>query len=126
MHCKFNFFSALVVVLFLFSADNLNIMSGYLPQLTRPSRSGDSRSQARCEVHDMEVQGNRSHSEQRKEFTQDKTSQMSVSSLLEWQVTTAAGLRDKEEKLRMTMGLADRQKYKIDELRKSKEVLGTY
>ena len=100
-------------------------MSGYLPQLIRPSRSGDSRSQARCEVLDMEEQVNRSQSDQRREFTQDKKSQMSVSSLLEWQVTTAAGLRDKEEKLRMTMGLADRQKYKIDELRKSKEVLGT-
>jgi len=70
----------------------------------------------------MEEQVNRSQSEKRKDSTQDK---MSVTSLLEWQVSTAAGLRDKEEKLRMTMGLADRQKYKIDELRKSKEVLGT-
>ena len=74
----------------------------------------------------MEEQVNRSQSDQRREFTQDKMGQMSVSSLLEWQVTTAAGLRDKEEKLRMTMGLADRQKYKIDELRKSKVVLGTF
>ena len=101
-------------------------MSGYLPQLIRPSRSGDSRSQARCEVLDMEEQVNRSQSEQRKDSTQDKMSQMSVTSLLEWQVSTAAGLRDKEEKLRMTMGLADRQNYKIDELRKSKEVLCRY
>ena len=100
-------------------------MWGFLPQLIRPSRSGDSRSQARCEVLDMEEQVNRSQLEQRKDSTQDKMSQMSVTSLLEWQVSTAAGLRDKEEKLRMTMGLADRQKYRIDELRKSKEVLGT-
>ena len=48
----------------------------------------------------------------------DMMRQMSVSSLLERQVTTAAGLRDKEDKMGMTMGLADRQKYNIEELRK--------
>ena len=100
-------------------------MSGFLPQLTRPSKSGDSRSQARCEVLDMEEQENRSHSVLRRDLSQDKMGQMSVSSLLEWQVATAAGLRDKEEKLKMTMGLADRQKFKIEELRKYREALGT-
>ena len=75
----------------------------------------------------MEDQENRrSHSELQRDLSQDKTGQMSVSSLLEWQVTTAAGLRDKEEKLKMTMGLADRQKSKIEELRKSREALGTF
>ena len=102
-------------------------MFGSLPQLTRPSRSGDTRSQARCESLNMEDQENRrSHSELQRDLSQDKTGQMSVSSLLEWQVTTAAGLRDKEEKLKMTMGLADRQKSKIEELRKSREALGTF
>ena len=66
-----------------------------------------------------------SHSGLRRDLAQDKMGQMSVSSLLEWQVATAAGLRDKEEKLKMTMGLADRQKFKIEELRKSREALGT-
>ena len=50
---------------------------------------------------------------------------MSVSSVLEWLVSAAAGLIDKEEKLNMTKCLTDKQKYKIEELRKSKGALGT-
>ena len=60
------------------------------------------------------------NSEIRGDLFQDKTCQISVSSLLEWQVTATAGLREKEEKLEMTMGFADRQKSKIEELEKLK------
>ena len=48
-----------------------------------------------------------------------------MSSLMQWQVNTAAGLRDKEEKLKMTNSLADRQKIKIEFLRKEIEMVGT-
>merc|ERR1719186_2331144 len=48
-----------------------------------------------------------------------------MSSLVQWQVTTAAGLRIKEEKLQMDSNLADRQKLLIEQLRKENEMLGT-
>lgn len=101
-------------------------MPGYLPQLTRPVSSGDSQSQSR---HQSMAQSS-SSSQTRLQSShgdnlQPQRSMVNMSSLVEWQVSTAAGLRDKEEKLRMTTSLADRQKVKIEELRKSNEVLGT-
>merc|ERR1719186_1929012 len=48
-----------------------------------------------------------------------------MSSLVQWQVTTAAGLRVKEEKLKMDNNLADRQKLLIEQLRKENEMLVT-
>jgi len=92
-------------------------MPGYLPQLTRPVSSGDKQSQSRHQsmASDMVAQSS----------SQPQRSMVNMSSLVEWQVSKAAGLRDKEEKLRMTTSLADRQKVKIEELRKSNEVLET-
>ena len=52
-------------------------------------------------------------------------SKVSVSKLVQWQVATAAGLRDKEEKLVMSTSLAETQKGKIEELRKANEMLTT-
>ena len=105
-------------------------MASYLPQLTRPSSSGDQRNQSQSrqqtQPHNMVMGAQASLSQaQQGDILQAERSHVSMSSLLEWQVTTASGLRDKEEKLRMTTSLADRQKIKIEELRKSNEVLGT-
>ena len=59
--------------------------------------------------------------QQHEDMGESHVAQASVSSLLEWHVTTAAGLREKEETLRMKQNLAEKQKYKIEELRKSNE-----
>jgi len=105
-------------------------MPGYLPQLTRPASSGDNQSQSRHQPRASDMVAQSSSSSQSRlqsshENLQPQRSMVNMSSLVEWQVSTAAGLRDKEEKLRMTTSLADRQKVKIEELRKSNEVLGT-
>ena len=80
-------------------------MSGIPPKFTR---SVDSRSKARCE---------KEYPELLRDFSHNKTGR-SVSSVLDWLVTAAAGISVKEEKLNMTMGLTDKQKSKIEELRK--------
>ena len=55
----------------------------------------------------------------------EMNSQVSVSKLMQWQVAKVAGLRDKEEKLMMSTSLAEKQKGKIEELRKANEMLST-
>eukprot|EP00092_Neocalanus_flemingeri_P025760 GFUD01027926.1.p1 GENE.GFUD01027926.1~~GFUD01027926.1.p1 ORF type:complete len:1030 (-),score=391.51 GFUD01027926.1:179-3268(-) len=99
-------------------------MPGYLPQLSRPIGAGDrlhEQARQQSQSSDMSQSSNSAPSHL---STASQQRSMS-SSLVQWQVTTAAGLRDKEAQLKMTKSLADRQQNKIVELRKSNEMLGT-
>ena len=50
---------------------------------------------------------------------------VSRSNLVDWQRTVVAGLTDKEDKLRSKKSVAKRQKVKIEEMRKTNNVVDT-
>eukprot|EP00092_Neocalanus_flemingeri_P041120 GFUD01044778.1.p1 GENE.GFUD01044778.1~~GFUD01044778.1.p1 ORF type:complete len:1018 (-),score=374.46 GFUD01044778.1:53-3106(-) len=99
-------------------------MPGYLPQLSRPSGAGDRLHEHARQQSQSSVMSQSSNSAPSHLSTASQQRSMS-SSLVQWQVTTAAGLRDKEAQLKMNKSLAGRQQNKIVELRKSNEMLGT-
>ena len=102
-------------------------MSGYLSQLTKPgggARDNLARHQSQDNLS-RQVSGDISYQSQESTSTTRHQSQsfkseadslglVSMSSLMQWQVNRAAGLRDKEDKLKMTNSLADMQKIKIE------------
>ena len=105
-------------------------MSSYLTQLTRPGGAGDNtaRQQSQQEGLPRYNSGESATSTVRHQsatvgaMTQDK---VTTSSLMQWQLNTAAGLKEKEEKLKMSTCLAEIQKTKIEALRKEIEMVST-